>query len=607
VERTELDGVPVLWVDAPPPYVAALHFRVGYADERLPFRGITHLVEHLAIFAAGVVRHEYNGFVAHTDTVIWAAGEPDEALAFVSRCAQALQQLPFDRLEGERRVLRTEAATGGLNGRLLDLHFGAATLGLATYDELGLRWLGADDIAGWAAGRFTAGNVAVALSGPPPEELSLGLAPGDRIPEPAFEPLPPSYPVHVADGAGGVVVSMVTERSTALNASVAIVGDRLRDRLRHELAVSYAPYGAYERVGADHVHVTIGSDCEDHRASEVQDVTWRVLQEFAEQGATAEELELHRQRVRQSVDDPQFVRAELTVAAEAELRGQPASLADEWLPELDALDPAGSAAALQQALSRALVLAPTGVAPPADGFGPPRGERPDVAADVTYRRRRSGLRRPKETVAISDAGLLYTRPDGSTLTLAAEELVCGVWFPDDSVSLIERGGAHLQLYPSGWEDGGELIARMRGLVGEENVVPCGDLEITREVHRLAHEHGVAANLEVADALHELPGLLHDTETPAVVTRADHGGLTRTGLLAVTSQRLLWVRISEDEQVLVEHPAAEIRHVTRDWGAGSIDSTVQVRLADTTLKFDVPSSVKDVVVEAIDGLVAAASS
>ena len=48
--RTTIDGIPVILAPGRDPRVTAgLAFRVGWADETLPTRGITHLVEHLAL------------------------------------------------------------------------------------------------------------------------------------------------------------------------------------------------------------------------------------------------------------------------------------------------------------------------------------------------------------------------------------------------------------------------------------------------------------------------------------------------------------------------------------------------------------------------------
>lgn len=44
VQRTDVDGVPVVWVDTPGRLHAQLVFRVGITDETFLTTGVTHLV-----------------------------------------------------------------------------------------------------------------------------------------------------------------------------------------------------------------------------------------------------------------------------------------------------------------------------------------------------------------------------------------------------------------------------------------------------------------------------------------------------------------------------------------------------------------------------------
>ena len=135
--------MPVWWVDAPGEFFCSLMFRVGLADETLATNGITHLVEHLALFGLGRRDHPFNGFVDDQRCVFYASGERAEVLEFIRLVAASLGELPLDRLGVERRVLRAEASSaGGLYARLRGHRFGAAGFGLVNYRELGLRWLG---------------------------------------------------------------------------------------------------------------------------------------------------------------------------------------------------------------------------------------------------------------------------------------------------------------------------------------------------------------------------------------------------------------------------------------------------------------------------------
>ena len=79
VERTDVDGLPVFWAPAPGVFRATLMFRVGIADEAPATRGITHLVEHLAMFGSTARTYEANGFVAvrETDSAANEEKEPD--------------------------------------------------------------------------------------------------------------------------------------------------------------------------------------------------------------------------------------------------------------------------------------------------------------------------------------------------------------------------------------------------------------------------------------------------------------------------------------------------------------------------------------------------
>jgi len=55
------DGVPVVWSALDGPVHARLTFRVGTCDEALTQRGITHIVEHLALSGLGSQAYQYNG------------------------------------------------------------------------------------------------------------------------------------------------------------------------------------------------------------------------------------------------------------------------------------------------------------------------------------------------------------------------------------------------------------------------------------------------------------------------------------------------------------------------------------------------------------------
>jgi zinc protease len=234
-ERQVIDGVPVYWAEAPPPFTAALLFRVGRADDELPRLGLSHLVEHLAFYPIGPLTFTANGFVGDLWSAFYSSGEQEDVLGLLHDLCRNVSSLPLERLETEKRVLTTEAASRGTGWRerLLDLRFGPRGFGLGSYEELGLRTATREEVAGWASERFVKGNVVAWGTGKPPSQLTFDLPPGGRSEVPPSEPRPRlDLPAHLADGSGGVSLGVVGERASALSAGFWVIERRAENRLR---------------------------------------------------------------------------------------------------------------------------------------------------------------------------------------------------------------------------------------------------------------------------------------------------------------------------------------------------------------------------------------
>jgi hypothetical protein len=147
-ERSRVDGVPVFWTESGDEMLAGLVFRVGRADESLARGGITHLVEHLALYPLGV-----------------------------------------DGEAGGRRP--------GMTGPLFIERYGADTYGLPSYPEYGINAVQAPGLKAWADRYFTRGNAALWVAGgPPPGGLVLDLPDGPAVPAPQPGGKPPPTPAH---------------------------------------------------------------------------------------------------------------------------------------------------------------------------------------------------------------------------------------------------------------------------------------------------------------------------------------------------------------------------------------------------------------------------
>ncbi len=59
-----VDDVPALWLERAATFTAGISFRVGTADERPGWRGLTHLLEHLVLEALGRERVHTNANIS---------------------------------------------------------------------------------------------------------------------------------------------------------------------------------------------------------------------------------------------------------------------------------------------------------------------------------------------------------------------------------------------------------------------------------------------------------------------------------------------------------------------------------------------------------------
>src|SRR4051794_23088033 len=85
-----------------------LIFGVGVADERLPRRGVTHLCEHLVLSDLDSGAHWMNGTVDINTCLFVAEGEDGQMASFLNGVVRRVGDLPLDRFDTERSILRAE-------------------------------------------------------------------------------------------------------------------------------------------------------------------------------------------------------------------------------------------------------------------------------------------------------------------------------------------------------------------------------------------------------------------------------------------------------------------------------------------------------------------
>lgn len=252
IRQLEVDGVPTLLAPAAGPVRAGLVFRVGVADETLARRGVTHLLEHLALAPFGLLDHDANGTTEALFSSFVVRGGPEEVVAFLHTVCGNLCDPPTDRLDMEREILAVEESgrpRGGL-GRMPLWRHGARDHGLVSYPEYGLPGITGDDLREWATSRFTRGNAVLFLTGDEvPRGLRLPLPEGERRPVPPPSSALPHTPAYFSDGAGLVALDAVVRRRAAAVVYASVLERELYRTLRQEEGLSYQVAAGYQPLG----------------------------------------------------------------------------------------------------------------------------------------------------------------------------------------------------------------------------------------------------------------------------------------------------------------------------------------------------------------------
>jgi hypothetical protein len=476
VHRDEISGIPVFWADSPGPYVGSLLFRVGRIDERLHTSGITHLVEHLALPAAAPTPGlDWNGWVTLTMTGFWAAGEKDDVSRFLSDVANRLQNLPLERLETEKGILRAEEASAGRSvpAVLAGLRFGAVGIALIDWLELGLRRLDAESVSAWARERFTTGNAALWFSGAPPTDLSLSLPDGPRIPPPRYEPPPDDLPAYVRWGRGGAALSLFAPRSYPLALAWMAAEQRAIRRLRYERGLIYSLSATNNPPNRDDANIVFLAECTDANVDAMRKGLLEVLDEIAADGPSDEERAQWLLGLETAAADPNSASSMAASYAEDELFDD-FETNEEALEKMRAVTSAEAAAALREAMKSALLAIPEegAEAPP-----PPFKEFAAAQPTMQIEGRRFPLkglkgRLGREGYAIlGEDAVSWQGTDGKQLGIAFDECEALMTWEDGNVQLVEANGSWFTLDTNTLRGGDELKAAILRAVPEDRVIP----------------------------------------------------------------------------------------------------------------------------------------
>lgn len=473
-----VDGVEVRYGDSPGRLRAVLSFRVGVADETLARKGITHLVEHLALAGCPLRREDYNGCVTDVTTSFMVSGDPEEVRTFLRTTTRALAALPLDRLDTERSILRTEDQGRGPSMAAIatGYRFGARRHGLVDAGDVGLPALTADEVGAWARKHFVRGNATLWLSAPPPEGLDLSaLPPGDHVAPPPVTPLEVPVPAWGPGLRGAVGVSMLGTRTVALATGMRVLEQRLHRRLRQTEGRSYQVGTAYERWNAEDCELLVYADAQAEDTDAVREALAEELHRIADSGATAAEIaEELRHRARGFDDGDAAAREAMWQADERLLTGS-----DPDRPGLEEeyarLTPAAVAWAMGLAAKTAIWVVPEGhgvqdrrVLPLPDPTArPAQGRRFKRVRGVLKAYAGDELRVGHDEVGVATG-------DGWLRAVRFSEVAALQVWDDGARTVWSNSGALLFLHPAGWRSGAEAMAAIDAGVDPRLVVRTGE-------------------------------------------------------------------------------------------------------------------------------------
>ncbi|MBB2946690.1 hypothetical protein FB565_006458 [Actinoplanes lutulentus] len=263
IQQFAIDGIPALFTPTDGPTHAGLAFRVGTADEPLSRRGITHLIEHLALYSLGVADYHYNGATGDEITYFHLQGSAPDVVAFLNGVCESLRDLPMHRLPVEKEILRTEQRGRGatVDDPLAIHRHGARDFGLRGYTELGLPAITPDDLRRWTGWFFTRGNAALWIAGSAvPPGLRLNLPGGPRRPAPPVTSALSAFPAYFPGPSGVLAWNAGVRRHAASSVFAGVLQRAMFRALRQESGISYTVQAGYATRGNGTAFVTATAD-----------------------------------------------------------------------------------------------------------------------------------------------------------------------------------------------------------------------------------------------------------------------------------------------------------------------------------------------------------
>ncbi|MGY5059503.1 insulinase family protein [Streptomyces sp. 900105755] len=530
VHATEVDGIPTLFAYATGPMRAGLVFRVGVADETLARTGVTHLVEHLALHRQGLADYHFNGATKAAFTHFHVEGAEHEIAAYLNGVCASLTDLPMERLETEKEILRTEESRRD-NPQLPLWRYGAQGHGLVSYPEWGVRGLRPDDVQLWAQSWFTQGNAVLWIAGERlPAGLTLKLPAGPRRPLPAATSALPTTPAYFAAGKGGVLLDAVVTDTTAARLYAGVLERELSRALRQQDGSSYTTATDYTDRRDGFALVTAFADALPAKQDAVLGGFLDVLAGLQVGRIGQADVEAVRTRADRALTAPDAAVRRLPAAAEDLLTGRPLRTLDELRYELWAVTPGHLHAVALEAAGSALLQVPAGHSADWAGYtAAPTGSSYAVAG-----RRFASLQGDGTALVVGDEGVSVTaggKEGEHVVTVSYRTCAAMMSWPDGGRRLIGTDGLVIDLEPGLYRIDAHTMATIDAAVPPTAVVwlPPRRQQPKPEAARVSSGNGETAAGVGAAPTAPRTGL----QTAALVVFGLFGGICALLALAVT--------------------------------------------------------------------------
>ncbi|MFF3016070.1 M16 family metallopeptidase [Streptomyces sp. NPDC057939] len=445
ITHTTIGGIRAVLAPGSGPVTAGLFFRVGRADETLATSGVTHLVEHLALHRHGLGDLHYNGATAATHTHFHVTGTPADVVEYLNGVCAALRDLPLERLETEKDILRTEAAGrahGPAHGMAL-WRYGARGHGLTSFGEAGLHRLTAANVRDWAHTRFTAENAVLWMTTDTvPEGLDLTLPTGTWHPAPEPTSALPTTPAHFVGGDGGMVLTSVIPRSAAGVLFTEVLGKELFRALRQKGGYSYTAAADHHPRDADFATVTAYADALPQQQDAMVGAFVDVLAALRAGRIKQADLDSVRATALARFDVPEPAVARLPSEALDLLLRRPLRTFAEARAELGAVTVADLGRIAREVWAGALIDVPTrGLEWAGTTAAPTRSD------DVVTGPRWSARDDRRNAVIVGRDGISLVGPD-TQITVRYADCVLLYAFPDGGRHLVGADGFTLTVEPT---------------------------------------------------------------------------------------------------------------------------------------------------------------